>query len=108
VHCYLLEGVIFWRIWTSGIVLVEVVLQLQGIDHCSETLLLFSSSFFCFRAMCIRNAIRALLLQRLDAIGIFVILIYILYQEMQDAYRMLGLHFPFEKGRENRRRKYRL
>jgi hypothetical protein len=48
------------------------------------------------------------LLQRLDVIGIFAILIYILYQKMQDAYRMLGLHSPFEKGRENRRRKYRL
>jgi hypothetical protein len=27
--------------WTSGVVLVKVVLQLQEIDHCSVTLLIF-------------------------------------------------------------------
>jgi hypothetical protein len=37
-----------WSIWTSGVVLVEVVLQLQETDHCSGTFFLF----FLFRGLC--------------------------------------------------------
>ena len=48
----------FWKIWTSGVVLVELVLQLQGLEHCSGTFFLVSSSFL---AVCIRHVIRALL-----------------------------------------------
>jgi hypothetical protein len=35
VHCSLLEGVVFWRCWTFGAVLVVLVLMLQGIYHYS-------------------------------------------------------------------------
>ena len=46
----------FWRIWTSGVVLMRVVLVLQGLKLYSGTFLFsFLSSFF--EAVCIRQGL---------------------------------------------------
>jgi hypothetical protein len=49
----------FWRSWTSGAVLVVLVLLLQEIDHYSGTSL-FCISYFFLLVVCILSAARAL------------------------------------------------
>jgi hypothetical protein len=58
-HCSLLGGVIFWRCWTFGAVLVVLVLMLQGIYHFSGAFS-YSIILFFFLAVCIRIATRTL------------------------------------------------
>ena len=46
VHCFLLGGAVFMENWTSGVVLVVDVLQLQGIDHYSGIFFLLLFMFW--------------------------------------------------------------